>query len=74
MLSDLLALEYILTKIGLSKRDKRRQQISSRLNKLELTFNNDKDNFYKLLLQNLQNNLATLQQGTNEEFVQKRRF
>ncbi len=58
--------------VGLSKREKRRQQISSRLNKVEVTFHNDRDNIYKLLLQKLQNTLATLQQGTNEEYTERK--
>lgn len=32
-------------------------------------FSGDRDNFYKALLHNLQNTLATLQQGTNEKFL-----
>ncbi|RCK58796.1 Transcriptional regulatory protein SDS3 [Candida viswanathii] len=53
----------------LSKRDKKRSNIAGRLNKLELTFRNDRDIFYRNLLHELQNKLATLQQGTNEEFL-----
>lgn len=56
----------------MSKKDKRRQQLSSRLNKLDNTFLSDKDNFYRGSLHNLQTSLATLQQGNNEEFISKR--
>lgn len=42
------------------------------MNKLELTLINDKDNFYRGLLHNLQTSLATLQQGNNDEFLQKK--
>lgn len=35
-------------------------------------FSGDRDNFYKALLHNLQNTLATLQQGTNEKFLVKK--
>lgn len=56
----------------MSKKDKRRQQVSARLNKLEHTFSADRDNFYRVLLHNLQNTLATLQQGTNEKFLQQK--
>ncbi|RLV91031.1 Transcriptional regulatory protein SDS3 [Spathaspora sp. JA1] len=57
---------------SLTKRDKKRQQISSRLNKLELTFRNDRDIFYRNSLHELQTKLATLQQGNNEEFMNHR--
>ncbi|EGW34006.1 histone deacetylase and transcriptional regulator [Spathaspora passalidarum NRRL Y-27907] len=57
---------------SLTKRDKKRQQISSRLNKLELTFRNDRDIFYRNSLHELQTKLATLQQGTNDEFMNRR--
>lgn len=57
---------------GLSKRDKKRQQISSRLGKLDVMFSSDRDNFYKTLLHNLQNTLATLQQGVNEDYLDKK--
>ncbi|CUM51425.1 unnamed protein product [Debaryomyces fabryi] len=57
---------------SLSKRDKKRQQISSRLGKLDVMFSSDRDNFYKTLLHNLQNTLATLQQGVNEEYLDKK--
>lgn len=52
-----------------SKKDKRRQQIASRLSKLESTFNDDRSNFYRALLHNLQTTLATIQQGTNDEYL-----
>lgn len=55
-----------------NKRDKRRQQIGTRLSKLEASFAEDKNNFYKVLLHNLQTTLATIQQGTNEEYVSKK--
>lgn len=58
--------------IGLSKKDKRRQQIGSRLSKLNSTFSHERDNFYRGSLHHLQTTLATLQQGTNEEFTEKR--
>ncbi|KAG7663755.1 KTR5 [[Candida] subhashii] len=57
---------------SLTKRDKKRQQIATRLNKLELTFRNDRDIFYRNSLHELQTKLATLQQGTNEEYVSKK--
>lgn len=56
----------------MSKKDKRRQQLSARLNKLDYTFLSDKDNFYRGSLHNLQTSLAALQQGNNEEFIRKR--
>ncbi|CUM67501.1 uncharacterized protein PRCAT00005200001 [Priceomyces carsonii] len=45
---------------------------SSRLDKLEIAFFNDRDSFYRASLHNLQNALATLQQGTNEDFLEKK--
>lgn len=42
------------------------------MNKLELTFRNDRDIFYRNLLHELQTKLATLQQGTNQEYVAKK--
>lgn len=57
---------------GLSKKDKKRQQIGSRLAKLEVTFVNERDNFYRNLLHELQLTLATLQQGNNEELLSKK--
>lgn len=58
---------------SISKKDKRKHQISQRLNKLDSTLMVDRDNFYHLLLHNLQTTLATLQQGTNEEFLSDKR-
>ncbi|CAI5756045.1 unnamed protein product [Candida verbasci] len=55
-----------------SKRDKKKLNISSKLNKLEFTFRNDRDIFYRNSLHDLQNKLATLQQGTNDDFQFKR--
>lgn len=52
-----------------NKKDKRRQQIGTRLNKLETTLANDRNDFYKALLHNLQNTLARIQQGTNEDYL-----
>lgn len=56
----------------MNKRDKKRQQIGSRLSKLETTFSDDRNNFYRALLHNLQTTLATIQQGTNEDYRQKK--
>ncbi|KAI5969592.1 SDS3 [Candida margitis] len=56
----------------ISKRDKRRNNIATRLHKLESTFKNDRDIFYRNSLHELQNKLASLQQGTNEEYVTKK--
>ncbi|ABN67871.2 histone deacetylase and transcriptional regulator, partial [Scheffersomyces stipitis CBS 6054] len=56
----------------ISKRDKKRQQVGVRLNKLEVMFRNDRDNFYRSSLHELQTKLAMLQQGTNEELVAKK--
>lgn len=53
----------------LSKRDKRKQQISARLHKLEYLFAANSDNYYRELLHNLQTKLATLQQGSDPELV-----
>ncbi|CCE79318.1 Piso0_001375 [Millerozyma farinosa CBS 7064] len=55
-----------------SKRDKRRQQISTRLHKIEEGFSQDKDNFYRSSLVNLQTTLATIQQGTNEDYLERK--
>ncbi|CCG23172.1 hypothetical protein CORT_0D03290 [Candida orthopsilosis Co 90-125] len=57
---------------AVSKRDKRRNNIATRLQKLESTFKNDRDIFYRNSLHELQNKLASLQQGTNEEYVTKK--
>ncbi|EER35934.1 hypothetical protein CTRG_00673 [Candida tropicalis MYA-3404] len=51
---------------------RKRSNIAGRLNKLELTFRNDRDMFYRNSLHELQNKLATLQQGTNEDFMTKK--
>ncbi|KAI5962335.1 SDS3 [Candida pseudojiufengensis] len=56
----------------ISKRDKKRSNIATRLNKLELTFKNDRDIFYRNSLHELQNKLASLQQGSNEEYITKK--
>lgn len=61
----------VLTAV-MNKRDKKRQQIGTRLSKLESTFSEDRNNFYRGLLHNLQTTLATIQQGTNEEYLQKK--
>ncbi|EGV60701.1 histone deacetylase and transcriptional regulator [Yamadazyma tenuis] len=53
----------------ISKKDKRRHQIVSRLSKLDSTLMVDRDSFYRVSLHNLQTTLATLQQGTNPEFL-----
>lgn len=55
--------------VVVSKRDKRKSNIATRLNKLELTFKNDRDMFYRNSLHDLQNKLASLQQGTDEEYL-----
>lgn len=52
---------------NLSKRDKRKHQISSRLHKLEYLFEAESDSYYRGLLHNLQTKLATLQQGTDAD-------
>ncbi|CAK9436985.1 uncharacterized protein LODBEIA_P14690 [Lodderomyces beijingensis] len=57
---------------AVSKRDKKRSNIAARLNKLELTFKNDRDMFYRNSLHELQNKLASLQQGSNEEYLAKK--
>jgi len=55
-----------------NKKDKRRQQISTRLGKLESTFYDDRNNFYRAILHNLQTTLASIQQGTNSEYLDKK--
>lgn len=42
------------------------------MGKLDVMFSSDRDNFYKTLLHNLQNTLATLQQGANENYLDKK--
>ncbi|GEQ67396.1 hypothetical protein JCM33374_g1060 [Metschnikowia sp. JCM 33374] len=59
----------ILTPAAGNKKDKRRQQIGTRLSKMETSFADDRNNFYRGLLHNLQNTLASIQQGTNEDYV-----
>ncbi|KAI3406071.2 KTR5 [Candida oxycetoniae] len=54
---------------AVNKRDKKRSNIAARLNKLELTFRNDRDMFYRNSLHELQNKLASLQQGSNEDYL-----
>ncbi|KAK6202936.1 Sds3-like protein [Scheffersomyces amazonensis] len=54
---------------SLSKRDKKRQLIGTRLTRLSSMFKNDRDNFYRNSLHELQTKLSTLQQGFNEEFL-----
>ncbi|KAG7194400.1 histone deacetylase and transcriptional regulator [Scheffersomyces spartinae] len=54
------------------KRDKRRQLIATRLNKLVQTFGNDRDNYYRAALHELQTTLATLQHGSNAEYLQNK--
>lgn len=44
----------------------------SRLSKLETTFGEDRSSFYRALLHNLQTTLATIQQGTNEDYVDQK--
>lgn len=56
----------------MNKKDKRRQQIGTRLAKLESTFFDDRNNFYRAILHNLQTTLASIQQGTNAEYLDKK--
>ncbi|GBL51695.1 hypothetical protein RJF_2394 [Candidozyma auris] len=60
----------VLTSV--SKRDKKRHQIGTRLSKLETTFGNDRNEFYRIMLHNLQTSLAGIQQGTNEEYIERK--
>lgn len=55
-----------------NKKDKRRQQIGTRLSKLESSFMDDRNNFYRAILHNLQTTLSTIQQGTNKEYLDKK--
>ncbi|KAK6464403.1 Sds3-like protein [Scheffersomyces coipomensis] len=57
---------------SVSKRDKKRQLIGTRLTRLDSMFKNDRDNFYRNSLHELQGKLSTLQQGVNEEFLNKK--
>lgn len=56
----------------MNKKDKRRQQIGTRLSKLETSFVDDRNNFYRAILHNLQTTLATIQHGTNPEYLDKK--
>lgn len=56
---------------AVNKKDKRRQQIATRLSKLETTFGDDNGTFYRSVLHNLLTSLAGIQQGTDSEFVAK---
>lgn len=64
-------LSSVLTSV--SKRDKKRHQIGTRLSKLETTFGEDRNEFYRIMLHNLQASLAGIQQGSNEEYLEKRK-
>ncbi|ODV82996.1 hypothetical protein CANARDRAFT_30338 [[Candida] arabinofermentans NRRL YB-2248] len=55
----------------LSKKDKRRQQIQTKLNKIEDQFHNDKDYYYRDSLIQLQYKLSSLHSGDNPQFLQK---
>ncbi|OWB58567.1 hypothetical protein B5S28_g4615 [[Candida] boidinii] len=54
-----------------SKKDKRKQQIATKLNKLEEQFQNEKDFYYRESLVKLQYKLSTLHSGENQIFLQK---
>ncbi|OUM54608.1 hypothetical protein BVG19_g4019 [[Candida] boidinii] len=54
-----------------SKKDKRKQQIATKLNKLEEQFQNEKDFYYRESLVKLQYKLSTLHSGENQNFLQK---
>lgn len=56
----------------ISKRDRKRLQVTSRLQKLDATLLSEKDNLYGLQLHSLQNDLATLQQGNNPHLLEAR--
>ena len=64
--------EGILTTQDITKRDRKRQQIAGRLQKLEQTLDQDRDTFYHAILHQLQDKLASLQQGTNDNFIKNK--
>lgn len=64
------AVTLLLTSVN--KKDKRRQQIGARLAKLEATFLDDRNSFYHAILRNLQTTLASIQQGTNQDYLDKK--
>lgn len=55
-----------------SKRDKKRHAVAARLGKLEASFAEERHGFYRHMLHQLQSTLATVQQGTNAEYVQRK--
>lgn len=55
-----------------NKRDKRRQHVAAKLSKLEQTFADDRNNFYRAILVHLQATLASIQLGVNDEYCRKR--
>ncbi|CDK29111.1 unnamed protein product [Kuraishia capsulata CBS 1993] len=57
--------------MALSKKDKRRQQISSKLQKMDEQFLTNKDYYYRRSLNHSQKRLSTLHSEENEEFLGK---
>ncbi|GME78720.1 unnamed protein product [Ambrosiozyma monospora] len=55
----------------MSKKDKRRQQIQTKLTKMEHQFQNDKDYYYRESLVQLQYKLSSLHSGDNPNYVIK---
>lgn len=56
-----------------SKKDRKRHQIGTRLSKLEAMFGEERNEYYRVMVHDIQTSLTSLQQGTNEEYLGKRR-
>ena len=54
-----------------SKRDKKRQTISHRLNQISSMFESERDFHYREMLHGLQSTLSSLHSGTNEQFLEE---
>ena len=55
-----------------NKREKRRHHVATKLSKLEMSFAEERNNFYRAMLVHLQSTLASIQLGVNEEYQARR--
>lgn len=71
MLTNIVKSHPLLTPV--SKKDRKRHQIGTRLSKLEAMFGEERDEYYRVMVHDIQATLTSLQQGTNEEYLGKRK-
>lgn len=66
------ALETSAILTSVSKRDRKRHQIGTRLSKLEATFSEERNEYYRIMVHDIQTALTGIQQGTDEEYLNKK--